>query len=461
MTENFKVGEHVKIVLSDEGYNSELGDQKGLVGTVAEVSNSSGVYVTFPHTGDAKFYYVPVEFVRAPGTTPTPEPLKVGDWVEVEGYNSTWNGTVGRIDSFSSSGVNANIKKKPEDLYPLTFPKTNLVVTEEPKPVFKVGDRVEFTEQYSSFDTGDAGTVTGLDDEEDGDIALFNITLDDGRKTSAFAKRFKHTTKQPIPKAKFGVGDWVRVTGYTPYGTSTNWEGVKGKVIMVGDYSAYDKTYSYVIETAGGKPYLTGGFDENYLKHTVAPVVHKFKVGDWVEVTGCCTMPTCNGTVWQVEAQRGEASPYYELKSEKGNTSNYSERNLKAASKPEHKFKVGEWVEVTGWGSGQNGTKLQVKAVPVNVGGYYKFEGKDSGYGFTERYLQATTVPHWTESEPIHSAIRIGGRTIVKIAEDKWLFLYHDGSYSEEIGSMTTRNNEDTRNALGGDRPRYAFTTPS
>jgi hypothetical protein len=52
-------------------------------------------------------------------------------------------------------------------------------------------------------------------------------------------------------------------------------------------------------------------------------------------------------------------------------------------------FKVGDWVEITGWG-GSNGTKLQIREVPTPEDRFYRFEGKDNYYGFTDTYLKAS-----------------------------------------------------------------------
>jgi hypothetical protein len=456
VTEIFKAGEHVKIVRSDSFYAEELGDQTGLVGTLARVNSNGGMYVTFPHSGDGEFYYLPSEVVRAPGTKPLPEPLKIGDWVKVEGYSATWDGTEGQIETFSPSGLSANIKKSQTDLYPLTFPVNKLTHTEKPKPVFAVGDRVEFTENYSRFYKGDAGTISKVEDGNTGEGELLTITTDKGIRAAAFSKRVKLSTKtKPVPASKYTVGDWVKVEGYS----ASNWDGNKGKVTLVGSYDSRDG-YTYVISMHEGKPFVSGGFEEKYLKATTQPFIPAHKVGDWVEVSGCCADESCNGTVWQVVEvpTGGTTGNYYHLKNDDRLNANYAERFLKATTKPEPKprFKVGDWVEVTGWNSGMNGTKLQIKLVPDTKSGYYNFENKDTFFGFSERHLTATEAPHWTEAKPVGAtaqALYSGGgtnRILTKVTPTEWLHIYQDTDGKGD--SIATKTNKTTKELFGSNR---------
>jgi hypothetical protein len=256
------------------------------------------------------------------------------------------------------------------------------------------------------------------------------------------------STPAPIPSPKFAVGDWVQVNNYT----SGVWEGIKGTVKTVGAYDLSDG-YNYVILTHNGKPFRSGGFAEKYLRATTAPFEPKFKVGDWVEVTGCCNDGRCNGSKWQVKEQQSDFRGYYTVENER-RTANYGERYLKATTKPfTPKFKVGDWIEITNWGSGFNGTKLQVSKVPALAGDYYKFEGKEDGYGFREQYLRDTDAPHWTDTKPVGAVAQIlysgGGtnRIIVKVAHDKWLHIYQNGD--GKAAGTSERSNSRTRTLFG------------
>jgi len=320
-----------------------------------------------------------------------------------------------------------------------------------PEPL-KEGDWVKVVNHTSTWD-GTVVRITSFDGEEG-----VHAANDKFKRGLYFLRENLELTEAPVPVAKFAIGDWVKVEDY-----STTWNGVKGQITMAGGYDSRG-SYFYIIKTHDFAYASTGGFDEKYLKATTAPFIAKYKVGDWVEVTGCCSLPTCNGTKWQIKEVPTADRTYYHLEND-DRTANYTESFLKTATKPEPKpkFKAGDWVEINGW-SADDGEKLQVKTVPASVEGFYAFENKPVSYGFRERFLKATTAPvgpHWTETEPVHSAIRIGGRTVVKVAADQWLFLYHDGSYSEKIDSMRIRNNEDTRNVFGSAKPSHAFSTPN
>lgn len=327
MTEIFKAGEHIKIVRSDDGYNTELGDQTGLVGTVTvtQAANRGSVYVTFPHTGEKEFYYLSSEIARAYGTTPLPEPLKVGDWVKVVNYLPVWDGTVGKIIQLRSNRVTISSASGR-----LGFDLENLELTEKPAP----------------------------------------------------------------PAPKYAVGDWVQVSGYTH--PSNPWEGVKGKVAVVDDYEDRDGVgYSYVIEPHERKPYTSGGFTEKYLKPATQPITNKFKVGDWVEITG--------------------------------------------------------------WSNSLDGEVMQVKAVATALSGYYKFENKPDNFGYSEKYLKAAEAPHWTDTKPVGavaqliSSVSYGSKTdrvVVKIATNSWLHLYQNDD--GKVGASQPRSSEDTKLLLRG-----------
>ena len=395
MTEIFKAGEHVKIIKSDLLY-AALGNQTGLVGTITSVPNhGAGVYVTFPHTGVETFYYLNNEFERAPGTTPTPEPLKVGDWVKVENYSTRWDGTVGHV---TKAGLNyTEIKNEQHKVYALSFPTKVLVRTEEPKqPVFKAGDRVELTENYGTHHTRDVGTVNNVDESAYGGTIL-NVSMDNGKTCGAFATRFKHSNRaKPIPAAKFKVGDWVQVTDYS----SAIWDGAKGQITMVGDYDTRDGGYSYIIECAGGKPYHSGGFDEKYLKTTTAPVVHKFKVGDLV------TFNEKDNMYWQGGKARVTAVKDF-------GTSPYT---------------------------------LEIIEGPPKNSIY-----TDAGMTLTARdsLLEAYVEPHWTESKPVGATAQVTfnsgspNRILTKLSADEWLHVYqHINGKGESTAKRTNKDTE-------------------
>ena len=261
MTEIYKAGEHVKIVLSDDSYDNELGNQLGLVGTVKSGGNS--VYVTFPHTGDKQFYYLQSEVVRAPGTKPLPEPLKVGDRVKVKDYLASYDGTVGEVTSLSPNGRNADIRKAGASFH-LTFPVVNLELTEKPVPKakFKTGDWVEVT-GYSSPWNGVKGEVTLVGDYERGrDTYSVVIRTADGKpsRTGGFAERYLKATTKPYV-AKFKVGDWVEITECCGHNEC---DGNKAQVKSVPDY---DRGY-YILDREGSD---FSQYRESNLKATDAP----------------------------------------------------------------------------------------------------------------------------------------------------------------------------------------------
>jgi len=119
-------------------------------------------------------------------------------------------------------------------------------------------------------------------------------------------------------------------------------------------------------------------------------------------------------------------------------------------------FKVGDWVEITGWGSTQNGMKLQIRAVPTPEDEYYRFVGKDSFYGFTDRYLKAVEDPTLAESKAAHPSngkaeavehpAHYGGDTtyeVIKVAEawglDKDAYLFNVLKYIARAGKKGSK----------------------
>ena len=177
---------------------------------------------------------------------------------------------------------------------------------------YKVGDKVTVTNKVMGY-YGKSGVVTSLE----GYYKQWpiDVRLENGAKASYAADEIDLA-------AKFKVGDWVKVQG-----RGDKWDGTVGTVqkVTVGDHSGHGNCYTIFKNDSAAEPL---GFYESKLVATEAPVTHKFKVGDWVEVTGWST--GWDGQVLQVDGLPPLGSKYYLLSDGAG----FSDAHLKAAKAP-------------------------------------------------------------------------------------------------------------------------------
>lgn len=107
----------------------------------------------------------------------------------------------------------------------------------------------------------------------------------------------------------------------------------------------------------------------------------EFKAGDKVRVL----KTHWKGKEVEVISTANSIWPY-RVRSAEGETGAFHASELELV-KPEQKFKVGDWVEVTGWKGPWEG---QVTTVESFDGKYYRLA---SGGGFSEKYLKASAAP--------------------------------------------------------------------
>lgn len=401
MTKIYTAGEHVRIIKADPGYNDVLGEkQVGLVGTVSQRGIDGGAYLKFPHTGDNEFFYTDAEIEPVSGT-PTPEPEKEylfreGDTVCYTGNNQSWKGSEFTVDSDVEKSLYHSTVRLTATKVPVTLTVQGYKVgsnvglssdtiekfTPEPKvPTFKVGDRVEFIEDYSYHaKAGDVGTVTSVDPstetfhEIEGD--LVSVELDRGKNSgAAFARRLKLSDKPKPYEPKFKKDDWVQV-----HGRGDSYDGRKALVTGGPDKAGF---YTTLLED---KDYAH--FQERQLKATEKPVVHKFKVGDWVKVVNY--VGTLEGKVGQITDLPNKHTSCYKVEAD--------------------------------------GRKNLV---------------------FIETELEATEEPHWTVTKPIGATGQVldnngeADRVILKTGEDEWRHLYQESG--GKVYVTAKRNNTLTK----------------
>lgn len=321
VTKIYKAGEHVRIIKTDDVYNNELGDQTGLVGKVKEANASGHVYVKFPHVAE-RFYYLNSEVEPAVNKpTPAPEPVE-----------------------------------------------------EESVYLFRKGDHVRFIAGHNEDWTGAEFTVR-KDVKSKGFYTLAPLTVTKparsgyniGADTQVGAHKLEKFTPAPEPKVK--TGDWGKVpAGYGSY---------SGKVFEVRKGDNRDGSVELnLVEPETGRKWV-GYFPKNSVELAEKPWAPKFKLGDWVKVTG--------------------------------------------------------------WSSNFDGNVYQVAALPVQSGGCYVLKNENGTDGFSDTYLVAAEEPHWTVTKPVGTATRIGARTLVKVEEDKWLFVYDTSSTRPSVSYRTNR----------------------
>ena len=365
-----KAGEHIRIVVTDEGYEDKLGDQTGLVGTVKRDSanNNSGVYVTFPHTGDKEFYYVRSEFKRA--GTPAAEPFKtkyaVGDWVKVTGRGDRWDGQVGQVKNVPRSSDYAGgfyelkMVEKYQGSDVAGFKEAKLELTEKPTK-FKLGDWV----RVANYPTGSSwynaiGEVVAL--PSDNDDCCYKIKSDRTSYRGIFNEDELVAAEKP---AKFKAGDWAKVTG-----RKDKWDGRLVTITSGPDSSGY---YLTKLDGKSGNE-NRAHFKGSKLEKTDDRPAPEFKAGDWVKVKNYAA--GWDGVVGQV-TRISEYSGAVVIGTQEHGTAGFAPKYLEATEEPHWAF-----------------TK------PVGT----------------------TVQLNWNGGGP--------ERVVTKVAKDKWLHLYQNGEGS-------------------------------
>lgn len=167
-----------------------------------------------------------------------------------------------------------------------------------------------------------------------------------------------------------------------------------------------------VIEKSRGGMYWrcdTGdGYTAMMLPEEIKLVKPKFKVGDKVRFlkfwTGTGTVLEVDGDIWPVRVEHPN-----------GSIGRFHDAELELA--PAHKFKVGDWVEVTGWGGSWEGQVLQIASLPIPGSIYYRLEG---GGGFSDKQLKAAEAPK-PSADMVNGPSHYGGADnpyeAIKVAE--------------------------------------------
>lgn len=260
-------------------------------------------------------------------------------------------------------------------------------------------------------------------------------------------------TPAPEPEKNylFREGDTVRYIG-----NNADWKGseftVNGDVESSPYITTVGLTTIKVPDTLKSLGYRVGykvALSTNTVeKFTPAPEP-KFKSGDWVKVTG--RNDEYDGIVGQIEQKAWR--DFWEVIDTGGEKYSFAEDKLELTEAPYvPKFKTGDWVKVIAYPS-WNGTIGQV----VKESGAHdpltriKVHGKTSTGVFFDKEIELTDKPadpHWTETTPIHSAVRVDGRTVVKLEEDKWLFMYHSGDQTEKVTHVVYRDGNEAKKLL-------------
>ena len=299
----------------------------------------------------------------------------VGDYVEVWGYSfdskikPVYEGRKGSvIDTYEYKSDCAKIQFE-DGNSPVwgTFPNTALRKLERPKQLtvlekagLKVGDKVRWTGVNKSLSEAfkrNGGTVTGekscfvtVDVADKGTGLLYDVTeLEKGTPTLLTRHGYK-------------AGDKVRPTGVNPHMTA-------GKFTKLGGTIAEDQRgeaeFIYVTVDGVAAIYLP----EEIEKGEVVPEP-KFKVGDWVEVTGYSSV--YNGVQGEIRRNSPWAPDRFVIKNDKMGELTFRPEHLKEAKRPvAPAFKVGDYVEVHGRGDKWDGTKGEV--TKIEAPGFYQF----------------------------------------------------------------------------------------
>lgn len=266
-------------------------------------------------------------------------------------------------------------------------------------------------------------------------------------------------TPAPEPEKEylFREGDHVFYTG-----TNRDWKGVEGTLehdVVKPNNRPVSITLTKVPESLASYGYRTGSTvilaADSVEKFTPEPDP-KFKAGVWVKVVG--RNDKYDGIVGQIDS-KGWAN-FWGVTGTDGKSYQFAEDKLVPTEEPVvHKFKVGDWVKVVNYRGTWRGKVGQVTTQPTEHTRLYEVKSGDrTGLVFLESELEATTEPHWTETAPKHSAVRIDGRTVVKLSDDQWLFLYHAGDYNETVKHAVYRTGEEAKSLFYRSQPE--LTTP-
>jgi ribosomal protein L21E len=239
--------------------------------------------------------------------------FKVGDNVRYTGGDSCisspeYIGVEGVVTASTggSYGLTIKITKHTEGskklaangiLYPIG---TNLeLIEDEP---FKVGDRVEATEDFVGFNginKGTQGTVTSIEatapgnEKYHGGKYLIGFETDNGERETVFDFRIKKVEKEEVT---FKVGDKVTVKGWEN-GVNPSWEGRAGTVT----HTSWTVSVKFD-DVPDGSLFREGSFAPRYLEHVNTFTYSDIKIGDRIKRTRTFsdgTEETTTGTVGQ------------------------------------------------------------------------------------------------------------------------------------------------------------------
>ena len=178
----------------------------------------------------------------------------------------------------------------------------------------------------------------------------------------------------------------------------------------------------------------------------------EFKVGDEVEITA--KSPHA-GSVGKITEHRGAEFMWPWKVEFAGKPYGIFHSGELQLVTPGHKFEVGDWVEVTGWGGSWNGRVLQIEAVPDSWDKFYRFKGQ-GGVGFSDKHLKAAENPTLAESKAAHPSngkaeavehpAHYGGDNtyeVIKVAEawglDKDAYLFNVLKYIARAGKKGSK----------------------
>lgn len=213
---------------------------------------------------------------------------------------------------------------------------------------FKVGDRVEFTEDYLWVFKGGRGKVTAVNESfPASENGLVTVKLDSGETVTAYGIRLRLEVKA---EPKFKVGDRVNVIPNSGY----IYHSHAGKPLVV--LAIEGNTYGVgAVGNDASKSHSSKGWFA-YPEDRLELHAPTFEVGDWAEVWGYDP-----NSSW--EGQKGEVtsvdSVYVIVDTENNGEGGFRPTSLRKVERPASYLKVGDWAEIKGFLSGK--TSLEGK----------------------------------------------------------------------------------------------------